>query len=385
MNTMKKITSVCTAVIIAFSGLTAYSSDAHENNRLLPSNPNVLTSEAVSQTTLIFPINNGMKIGCIYGYSKAYFNSKRFHTGIDINATGSDKNIYSAISGTVDVIDNSCKHISSWNRSSKDYNKCNHINTFGNRVIIKGDDGRYYIYGHMEYNSAKALKKGQRVNAGDVIGRVGSSGASTGVHLHFEVRTKRDIPSTRLNVNMNGGLFKYINGSYTSDNTPAKRVTTDTIENGKVYTISPVNNTNLGITVAGSGNKANAYLKTLSKTDTSMQWRAIKNKNHFYFQNVKTKKYLDCAINSVKQATNMKNVWCYSKATDSNTAQTQMFATKLIKSGKNSFYNIKLYNSNFSLDVYGDSTPKSGANLQIYSTQGSTGNTSQQWVLKKIS
>lgn len=377
---MKKIASVCAAAIIGFSCLTAYSSDIHENNRLLPSNSNVLTSEAASQTTLIFPINNGMKVAYAYGYSNAYYNNSRFHNGIDIHATSSDPNIYNAISGTVNVVDNACKHVSAWNKNSKDYNTCTHINTFGNRVVIKGDDGRYYIYGHMEYNSIK-VKAGQRVNAGDILGRVGSSGASTGTHLHFEVRKTLTNSATHLNVNTNGGLFKYINASYASS---AKSVTTDIIENGKIYTISPVNNTNLAITLAGSSNKANAYLKTLSKTDTSMQWKAIKSGNYFYFQNLKTKKYLDCAINSVKDVSNFKNVWSYSKATDSNTAQTQMFSAKLI-TGKNSFYNLKLYNTNFSLDVYGDNTPKSGANLQIYSTQDSVGNESQQWLLKKIS
>lgn len=383
MNTMKKIASVCAAAVIAFSGLTAYSSDTHEYSRLLPSNSNVLTSEAAAQTTLVFPINNGdMNVAFVFGYSTAYDNNKTFHNGIDIHATGSDKNVYCPISGTVDTVDNSCQHISSWNKSSKDYNKCNHINTFGNRVVIKGNDGRYYILGHMLFNSIK-VKPGQKVNAGDVLGKIGSSGASTGVHLHFEVRTNRDVQSTRLNVNKNGGVFKYVNGPYNQD-TPVKSVTTDIIENGKIYIINPVNNPSLAITVTGSENKANAYLKILSKTDKSMQWKAIKDGNYWRFQNLKTNKYLDCSISSVKQAANMKNVWSYSKSTGT-TAQTQMFATKLITSGKNKFYNIKLYNSNFSLDVYGDSVPKSGANLQIYSTQGSAGNTSQQWVLTKIS
>lgn len=56
---------------------------------------------------------------------------------------------------------------------------------YGNAVAIKHDDGTSTRYGHM---SRVAVRRGQQVNAGDVIGYVGSTGKSTGSHLHFEVR-----------------------------------------------------------------------------------------------------------------------------------------------------------------------------------------------------
>ncbi|NYI07977.1 M23 family metallopeptidase [Allostreptomyces psammosilenae] len=58
--------------------------------------------------------------------------------------------------------------------------------SYGNNVIIQGEDGKYILYGHLNSLGASV---GQQVSAGDVIGLSGSTGNSTGPHLHFEVRT----------------------------------------------------------------------------------------------------------------------------------------------------------------------------------------------------
>ncbi|GAA2399088.1 M23 family metallopeptidase [Streptomyces glaucosporus] len=57
---------------------------------------------------------------------------------------------------------------------------------YGNQVVIRHDDGRYTQYGHL---SATSVSPGQRVEGGRQIGAVGSTGNSTGPHLHFEART----------------------------------------------------------------------------------------------------------------------------------------------------------------------------------------------------
>lgn len=56
---------------------------------------------------------------------------------------------------------------------------------YGNRVVIDHGNGYQTLYAHM---SKISVASGQTVNRGDVIGQMGSTGRSTGVHLHFEIR-----------------------------------------------------------------------------------------------------------------------------------------------------------------------------------------------------
>ncbi|WAX76616.1 transglycosylase family protein [Streptomyces sp. KMM 9044] len=58
--------------------------------------------------------------------------------------------------------------------------------SFGYQVVVRHTDGRYSQYAHL---SAISVKSGQSVAAGQRIGRSGSTGNSSGPHLHFEVRT----------------------------------------------------------------------------------------------------------------------------------------------------------------------------------------------------
>ena len=95
------------------------------------------------------------------------------HAGIDIPAP-SGTNIYAAKSGA--VIHAAKGTGSSW--------------SYGNYVIVSHSDGTSTLYAHM---SRIGCKQGQTVKQGDVIGYVGTTGRSTGNHLHFEVR----VGSTR--------------------------------------------------------------------------------------------------------------------------------------------------------------------------------------------
>lgn len=58
--------------------------------------------------------------------------------------------------------------------------------SYGNEVVIQHEDGQYSQYAHL---SSLAVSAGRTVAGGDQIGLSGSTGNSTGPHLHFEIRT----------------------------------------------------------------------------------------------------------------------------------------------------------------------------------------------------
>lgn len=86
------------------------------------------------------------------------------HTGIDIPASRNTE-IYAAKSGVVVT--------STYNSS------------YGNYVVVSHSDGTSTLYAHMNRRNATV---GQTVSQGQVIGYVGTTGSSTGNHLHFEIR-----------------------------------------------------------------------------------------------------------------------------------------------------------------------------------------------------
>ena len=87
------------------------------------------------------------------------------HGGTDIGASYGSS-IYAADSGTVVTVGYDA-------------------NGYGNYVMIDHGNGMQTLYGHM---SSVAVSQGQSVSKGQVIGYVGSTGLSTGAHLHYEVR-----------------------------------------------------------------------------------------------------------------------------------------------------------------------------------------------------
>ncbi len=98
------------------------------------------------------------------------------HKGVDIGA-GTGSTIVAAESGTVVTSNNTCTH--NWGKSGS----CGCGGGFGNYVLIDHGGGRSTLYAHM---TSTAVSAGQSVSKGQTIGYSGSTGWSSGPHVHFE-------------------------------------------------------------------------------------------------------------------------------------------------------------------------------------------------------
>lgn len=102
----------------------------------------------------------------------------RHHNGLDMSAPAGTP-IYASKNGVV---------------STADYNS-----SAGNHVIIEHEDGFSTVYMHMTYS---IVKPGETVGQGQVIGYVGSTGDSTGPHLHFEIRKNGEYLNPALYIDL---------------------------------------------------------------------------------------------------------------------------------------------------------------------------------------
>ena len=99
-----------------------------------------------------------------YGYRKNPFSEAReFHGGVDFRGKIGDRVVTTA-DGVVE--------------------KAGYVKGYGKRVVIKHKKGYKTLYGHL---SKIDVTKGQKVVAGEKIGELGSTGRSTGPHLHYEI------------------------------------------------------------------------------------------------------------------------------------------------------------------------------------------------------
>ena len=102
------------------------------------------------------------------------------HGGIDIAGAGiMGTPVVAAADGTVIASNSSCTH--NWGKSYS----CGCGGGYGNYVMISHAGGKMTVYGHL---TSLTVSSGQSVSRGQVIGYVGSTGNSTGPHLHYECR-----------------------------------------------------------------------------------------------------------------------------------------------------------------------------------------------------
>lgn len=124
-----------------------------------------------------------------YRYGGIFFSSDIVHTGVDIPVDEGTP-VLAAASGRI-----------GWAGYGLYYGNNDPNDPYGLAVTIRHDFGfqnqrLYTVYAHL---SKIHVVNGQNVKAGDVIGEVGTTGLTTGPHLHFEVRTDRNSYFTTLN------------------------------------------------------------------------------------------------------------------------------------------------------------------------------------------
>ena len=99
-----------------------------------------------------------------YGYRKSPFSDAReFHGGVDFRGKIGDE-----VTATADGV----------------VHKAEYVKGYGKHVVIKHKKGYNTLYGHL---SNISVTNGQKVVAGEKIGELGSTGRSTGPHLHYEI------------------------------------------------------------------------------------------------------------------------------------------------------------------------------------------------------
>ena len=127
-----------------------------------------ITGSVVGTGRFTWPVPGYYKLSSKYGYRwHPVTGTWKLHTGIDISSSG----IYGA---RIVAADDGTVSLSGWNGG---YGWC---------VVINHGNGYSTLYAHMK--AASSLKKGQAVTKGSTVGYVGSTGTSTGPHLHFEIR-----------------------------------------------------------------------------------------------------------------------------------------------------------------------------------------------------
>lgn len=115
-----------------------------------------------------WPTKKGYTISSYYGYRTSPITGRReLHSGIDIAGTGMGSPVYASNNGTIIVRER--------------------VHSYGYYIMIDHNNGYYTLYAHMN-GFAKNLSVGSVVSRGQLIGYVGSTGYSTGPHLHFEIR-----------------------------------------------------------------------------------------------------------------------------------------------------------------------------------------------------
>ena len=137
------------------------------------------TADIVTDGKYVWPCPGYYTLSSLFRENRTSY----FHGGIDIAGGGiMGSPVLAAEAGTVVGVFTGCPH-----NCGKE--KCCACGSYGNYVWLDHGNGKETIYGHL---TSAGVQPGDTVKKGQVIGLVGSTGNSTGPHLHFECRMNGD-------------------------------------------------------------------------------------------------------------------------------------------------------------------------------------------------
>lgn len=195
----------------------------------------------------VWPLPGYSRRSSGFGWRNCPYHGRECHTGIDLPAPAGTRVIAARAGRVVNA---------------------GRTGSYGNLVIIEHGGGYKTYYAH---NSSIAVRRGQQVSAGQVISRVGSTGNSTGNHLHFGV--------------MVNGRFRdplsYVNSGDTSARFTGKRGS------------SSPGNISLGVTIKSKGGK----VKDKTKEITSVSTKSTRGKTVLHSGNSLRDKTVNTKVN----------------------------------------------------------------------------------------
>ncbi len=162
-----------TELVTYIDGVESYTTTLSEKQTKAPVNKIILVGTktyTAASSGFGWPTRGAYSISSYYGYRNPSISGWSFHGGLDIVVGGSSSAgipVVAAASGVVEVAYSG-------------------YSGYGHTVTINHGDGIKTRYAHM-YPGSITVKAGQYVSKGQQIGRIGSTGNSTGPHLHFEV------------------------------------------------------------------------------------------------------------------------------------------------------------------------------------------------------
>lgn len=245
--------------------------------------------------------------------------------------------------------------------------------SYGKHIKIKATVNGSTVYMRYCHLNSFAVSVGNKVTSGQLIGYSGSTGNSTGPHLHYEVRDTNDRYGSSSNPNLNPR--DYLPGtsySFTSDKNvepipPVLPTGSQTVSDGEYHIVTALD-TNMGLDVEGASSDLCANIRIYNNLLDEKQVFIVNYLGDGYYKitNKSSGKALDVANGGMQPGA---NVWQYDYKGD----DAQKWIIK--ESGDEKYFNIISVKNGLYLDVDGG-VSQDGQNVKTYSCNS---NNAQKW------